>query len=124
MLAGTAGPQWLQILTTSRHFRFSPFDVLAAIECAEMGKTRLGARMSQATKAKAKFDEQIVAIGRIERAEVIYSDDSDIRGLVGADDGVRVMGMADMQLPPFAAQGSFDLEAMAPSLAPPPPENE
>lgn len=115
-LAGEAGPEWLRILTTSRHFRPAPFDELAAVECAEMAKRRRGARMSRTLKAKAKFDEQIVAIGVIERATIIYSDDSDIRALVR--EGVRVIGLGDLELPPSEAQGSFDLER---TLPPPPP---
>lgn len=116
VLAGTAMAEWHRILTTSRHFRSAPFDVLAAVECAEMAKRRLGARMSRAEKAKAKFDEQIVAIGRAEGAEIIYSDDGGIRELAG--EGVKVLGMADMPLPPSEAQRSFDLEMAAPQPSP------
>lgn len=116
VLAGEAGPEWLQILTQSRHFRPAPFDTLAAVECAEMAKRRLGVRLSRAVKAKAKFDEQIVAIARRERATVIYSDDRDIRALV--NDEIAVMGMADLPLPSVEAQGHLDLE-QAP-LEPPP----
>ncbi len=106
---GAASPEWLRILTNSRYFRPTPFDTLAAVECAEMSKVRLGAgRLSGAARAKAKFDDQIVAIARIERAEVIFSDDHDIRRLVSDD--VQVRGIADLPLPPEERQGRLHLE--------------
>ena len=107
--AGAAGPEWLRILTTSRYFRPAPFDALAAVECAAMSQKRLGAgKLTGQERAKAKFDEQIVAIGRIERVATIYSDDADIRRL--ADENTRVIGIAALQLPPQEAQGRLDLE--------------
>ena len=119
--AGTAGPEWLRILTTSRHFRPSPFDALAAVECAAIARKRLGSRkLTNAERTKAKFDEQIVAIGKIERATVIYSDDGDIRRL--ADETTKVIGVAELPLPPEERQGKLDLEAMPDDAPPPQPE--
>lgn len=116
--AGTAGPDWLRILTTSRYFRAAPFDVLAAVECSLMSKARLGAgKVADSSRAKAKFDEQIVAIARVERASIIYSDDGDIRRLAG--DNIQVRGMEDLLLPPAEAQGRFDLEPASDEDAPP-----
>lgn len=110
--AGEAGPEWLRILSTSKHFRISPFDVLAAIECAELSRKRLGAgKQSQAERRKAKFDEQIVAIAAVEAAGVIFSDDEDIRKL--ATNKMEVRGMADMPLPPQEAQGSLMFDPLA-----------
>jgi predicted nucleic acid-binding protein len=117
--AGAAGPEWLRILTGSRYFKPSPFDALAAVECAAMARTRLGAgKLSGKERVKAKFDEQIVAIGRIERASVIYSDDGDIERLV--DLNTKVIGIGAMELPPSEAQGSLDLEPIGDDEQPPP----
>jgi predicted nucleic acid-binding protein len=95
---GAAAPDWLSILNTSRHIRISPFDERAAIEYSVLERARVAAPRSGKPRAKAKFDEQIVAIARVEGATTIYSDDSDIRKLWG--DGGQVAGIADLPLPP------------------------
>lgn len=110
--AGDAGPAWLGVLSTSKHFRIAPFDVLAAIECADLARRRLGAgKQTKAERRKAKFDEQIVAIAAVENASVIYSDDADIRKLAAGK--MDVMGMANMHLPPQDAQGSLMFDPLA-----------
>lgn len=112
VMSGEAGPDWLRILTTTRYFRPAPFDVLAAVECSIMAKDRMSAgRPASVSRAKAKFDEQIVAIARIERASIIYSDDEDIRALVG--DSISVRGIEDLPLPPAEAQGRLDFQPPA-----------
>ena len=101
-------PEWLQILSTSKHIRIAPFDTLAAVEFAAMERERLRIpKGAQAQRRKAKFDEQIVAIARIERADVIYSDDSDIRKLAGS---IEVRGVGDLALPLSAAQIPMQFE--------------
>jgi len=99
---GTAGPEWLRLLRQSRHIRLGGFDELAAVECAAMAAKRLASGARATPRWKPKFDEQIVAIATVENAAVIYSDDSDIAKLVR--EGVQVIGIADLPLPPFAAQ--------------------
>lgn len=95
--------------------RIESFDTLAAIELAAMTRDSLrrGRKRDDrvGTWAKLKFDQQIVAIAKIHRASVIYSDDGDIR-TIAARVGISVVGVAEMQLPPESAQ--FDL-----GLAPP-----
>lgn len=105
-------PDWLRILSTSKHFRIAPFDQLAAVEFAEMERLRLASapKRSQAEHRKAKFDEQIVGIARAEQVDVIYSDDSDIRKLAG--DRMEVRGIAELPLPPSAAQLSIEFEQL------------
>ena len=101
--AEEAASEWLSILNRSRHFRIAPFDQLEAVECAAMASARrTGAKLTQAEKRKAKFDEQIVAIARTQMATLILSDDGDIKKLVG--DSVPVRGMADLDLPLEDAQ--------------------
>lgn len=101
--AEDAASEWLSIINRSRYFRIAPFDQLEAIEFAVMASARrAGARLAQAEKRKAKFDEQIVAIARTHMATLILSDDKDIKKLVG--DTIPVRGMADLDLPPEDAQ--------------------
>lgn len=96
--AGSAAPEWLRTLSTSRHFRIAPFDALAAVEYAAMEAERLATgRRSQATRAKVKFDQQIVAIARVAGATLILSDDDDIRKLTG--DTIEVQGVGQLPLP-------------------------
>jgi len=104
--AGPARDRWLNILHGKRAIRVSPFDERAAIECAELAARRLGKRIG--SKQKLKFDEQIVAISMIEQAEVILSDDRDIHRLAPAE--VRVLGIADLDLPPQSRQGQLPLD--------------
>ena len=101
--AGEAGPEWLRLLNASRHFRIVPFDQRAAVECAALGARRLaGSGAATTPRWKAKFDEQIVAIAAVERATSIYSDDTDIARLVA--EGITVIGIAALPLPPLDAQ--------------------
>lgn len=95
--AGNAGPQWLNVLHRHKAVRVAPFDEKSAIECAAMSKDR-ARRKHQSTRNKAKFDEQIVAIAITERAEIILSDDSDIRAL--APSHIVVKGIGELDLPP------------------------
>lgn len=104
--AGVAGPEWLSRLNGKRAIRIAPFDELAAVECAALARDR-ASRGSTSPRAKAKFDEQIVAIARLHGATEIYSDDSDIRKL--ASPGITVLGIADLPLPPEDTQGRLDL---------------
>jgi hypothetical protein len=58
----------------SRHFRISSFDERAAIEFAVMQdeRRRRNIKSTGSTRAKAKFDDQIIAIAAIEGATIIY----------------------------------------------------
>src|SRR5262249_26177119 len=87
-------------LGSSRHFRIAPFDERAAVEFAARRAERKAqsGKSPAPTHAKAKFDDQIVAIAAVEGATLIYSDDSDIKTLV--DKRFEVKGIAELPLPP------------------------
>ncbi|WP_125182807.1 type II toxin-antitoxin system VapC family toxin [Minwuia thermotolerans] len=83
--------------------RIVGFDERAAVEFAATQAERgRGRKRGQTPRAKAKFDDQIVAIAAVEGATRIYSDDRDIRKL--AEGRFEVVGMFDLPLPP---QGSL-----------------
>jgi predicted nucleic acid-binding protein len=103
--AQEAAPQWLQLLQKSRYFRIASFDERSAVEFAAMQRQRraTGTKFPATTRAKAKFDDQIVAIATVEGASKIYSDDPDIKMLAGAR--FDVIGIGDLPLPPKSEQG-------------------
>lgn len=108
--AHDGAPERLSIIKRSKHFRISPFDERAAVEYAAMQveRRRNGTKSEAPSKAKAKFDDQIVAIAAIEGATVIYSDDGDIKKLAGSK--FEVLGIEDLLLPPEDDQQSFVFE--------------
>lgn len=87
----------------SRHWaiRIEAFDVRAALEVAAMtrdARDRPEPRDAQTTWAKLKYDRQIVAIAKVNRASTIYSDDRGVR-TVAERAGIEVQGLADLPLP-------------------------
>ena len=111
--AGAAGPRYLQILDRTRCFRIEPFDRRAAIELAEITRDAIrggGLRAgTDATRAKLKFDRQIIAIARAAGESTIYSDDADIAKLGGAL-GLSTVPVYRLPRPSGAQQRSLDLE--------------
>ena len=100
--ADEARTKYLHILTTARHFRVEPFDQRAAVELATMtreavgqGDLRAGMQM---TRAKLKFDRQIIAIARTRNQTTIYSDDKHIQKLAEPL-GIEVIALHDLPLP-------------------------
>ena len=102
--AGKAGPQYLQEITKSAKFKVSPFDTRAAVEAAAMlgVAVKTGKKKGSSGKSpwpKTKFDHQIVAIGKVEVADTMYTDDEDLAKLA-AKMGFKVVMLADLPLPP------------------------
>ena len=101
-------------LSGSARFKIVPFDTRAAVELAALTREALatGDKRSGSTApwAKVKFDRQIVAIARTEGAELIYSDDEDLRRCA-LNVGIVVLGIAELPLPPDEPQRSLPLEA-------------
>jgi hypothetical protein len=76
------GPTYLAELTTSDVFDIQPFDERAAIESAALfikakdaGNKKAGAKGDWQT---IKVDWQIVAIAKVNRADIVYSNDGDL----------------------------------------------
>lgn len=118
--AGAAGPDWLRLMRQSRHIRLGDFDERAAVECAILAAKRLANGGGGGPRSKAKFDEQIVAIANVASAKIIYSDDADIARM--AREGVQVLGVRSLPLPPVIAQPDL-LDQLAETPAPAPPVN-
>ena len=117
--AGEAAPQYLDIMRNSRFFQISPFGTTAAVEAAELMRqriARLGTLKGDAldSRAKVKFDHQIVAIARVTRATTIYTDDDGLQKLAT----FTAQGVASLPLPPEDPQAALDF------TPPPEPPNE
>ena len=122
--AQEGAPERLRILKGSRHFRIVPFDERAAVEYAatQAGRHAAGTKPPAATRAKAKFDDQIVAVATVEGVSVIYSDDADIVKLAGSR--FSVFGIEDLPLPPEDAQMDIFIDAQPKSEDEPPQDEE
>ena len=106
--AGAAASQQIvEHLQKHSVFQIQPFDDRAAIEVAAMtrnAKAKGNKRgNSGGTWAKVKYDRQIVAIAKVAGATTIYSDDEDVEAL-GKEANIKVLGIADLPLPPEEAQ--------------------
>jgi predicted nucleic acid-binding protein len=101
--AGDAGPAYLETLNTSACFKIVPFDIRASVELAVMTRQALDQGDKKeghgGPSAKIKFDRQIIAISRVEGAETIYSDDSDMRKLASKY-GLQIICTHEIPLPP------------------------
>ncbi len=114
--ADDAAPNYLEILNKTPRFRIAPFDERAAVELAEMTRSALSAgdlrAGTTATRAKLKFDRQILAVARIEGEKTIYSDDQDIAKL-GEPIGFNVIPIHKLPSPSAQEGLDFGLETPA-----------
>ena len=95
---------YLSLLERARGLRIAPFGSRAAVEFSDMQRQLLRERgrpklRDLETRAKAKFDQQIVAIARVEGVTTIYSDDEGLAGYARRF-GLEVEGIADLKMPP------------------------
>ncbi len=114
--AGDAVPAHLKLLNSNRCFRIEPFDERAAVELAAMthdamaaGDLRAG---TDATRAKLKFDRQIIAIALTRGETTVYSDDGDIAKL-GEPLGLEVIPSHALPKRPEDPQFALDLPPTA-----------
>jgi predicted nucleic acid-binding protein len=126
-VASRQRPAYVDQLRRVRGCRIAPFGDRAAIELAEMQDVLIEeapARLRQQereTRAKAKLDQQIVAIARCEGVTTIYSADDGL-GRFAKRFGIERVGVEKLPLPPKSLQGVLALEP--PEVDPPEPEPE
>ncbi len=108
--AGAAGPEWLRLVSENRFVRISPFDMRAAVEFAAIQHERrqIGSKSTE-PRPKAKFDDQIIAIAKVESADVIYSSDGGLAKVTPPH--IEVIGLTELQLPPEDLQLKLRLES-------------
>lgn len=116
-LVGATGPigELVALLTASYKLKTASFDELAAVEVALMADKSSVGVLNDETKAKVKYDRQIIAIAKVIQADAIYSDDKNLRSKARAV-GMRAVGLEELDLPPVDPQGNLSL--------PEPPQDE
>jgi hypothetical protein len=112
--AGPAGPDYLTIINKQSCFRVVSFDERAAVEAAiriyyarQRGQQKGG--NPNASKAKIKFDRQIVAIAFVEAVTAVYSDDADVIAYA-REAGLEGYRLSDIPLPPEDRQTAMALD--------------
>jgi len=110
VISGPRAGETYELLAASMNFGFAAFDVRAAIEVAVQTSNAIqaGGKKGSASGswAKVKYDRQIVAIAKVERASAIYSNDRDVAGF-GEQEGIKVVAAWDLPDPPAAQSDLF-----------------
>jgi ribosomal protein L20A (L18A) len=107
--AGTSLNEYMNTISEASCFKVVSFDEKAAVECALLGSKELkgdGKKDPNATKAKLKFDRQILAIARAENIDTIYSDDDHLAKL-SARHSITVKKIHEVDVPDEAKQGKL-----------------
>lgn len=113
-----SGPDKARILGEINNafaFQVQPFDQAAAIEVAMLTDTDLQSQKKltvQETKAKVKYDRQMIAIAKVSGVKTIYSDDIGL-GKTAVSNGIAVVKTSDLPLPPEPPQAELSLEVPA-----------
>jgi predicted nucleic acid-binding protein len=105
IVAGSQGADYLDEIENASHFIVRSFDQKAAVELAALYQT-MDAKLSKRarkvgnsdTKAKMKFDRQIVAIAKSNGATTIYSDDNGVKNFA-AEVGITVVKTHELPYP-------------------------
>lgn len=108
--AGAAKAKLLAALTKSSAFQLLPFETNAAVEVAMLTDPDLlsGKPLSlDETKAKVKYDRQILAIAKVAGATTIYTDDANL-GKRAVAEGLKVVRMCDLPEPEKPPQVEID----------------
>ncbi len=111
--AGRNKQEYLDKFLGSRNFEVGVFDVRAAIELALLldpdlqGNKKLD---DKTTKAKIKFDRQILAIAKARGADRIYTDDEKLAKCAQSN-GIAAVMTWEIPLPPLPPNLELDLKS-------------
>ena len=107
---GKSKSERLQLIKKSKAFAIRPFDEKAAIECALMEETdgNAGKALDEnQTRAKVKFDRQIVAVAKSLGAHTIYTGDENLAARARKSKIAAVLTW-ELPAPPLAQQMTID----------------
>lgn len=110
--AGADKARILNEISNAYAFKVQPFDALAAVEVAMLTDADLQSNKqlnADQTKAKVKFDRQIIAMAKVSGVQTIYSDDGPL-GRKALANGIAVTKTADLPVPPEDPQATLDLK--------------
>lgn len=103
----------LPMLEAAHTFRILPYDIRAAVETAMLAQRDQGKPMPRGyTKAKVKFDRQILATAIANGADTLYTDDLKLAARARAE-GLKVVSVADLPLRPEEPQLGIQFPATA-----------
>jgi len=104
-------PAYMNQFGNGKLYVLGEFDALAAVEVGYMtfqdGCIR-SMRLSNETKAKLKYDRQILAISKVAGVSAIYSDDGKLCRKA-AQNGIKAFGVHELPPRPPEKQGALDL---------------
>src|SRR5882724_8149483 len=98
---GNARNAIIQELTKAAKFLIAPFDLRSALELSLMSDAALSRAERHAgvdTRAKVKFDRQIVAIAKTFGARAVYSEDNGLRA-IATRENLPAFGVSDIKMP-------------------------
>lgn len=101
----------LNEINNSYAFRVQPFDEIAAIEVSMLTDADLQSNKqltADETKAKVKYDRQIIAIAKVNDVKTIYSDDGGLVKKAKAN-GITTIRTCELPLPPEPPQAELPL---------------
>lgn len=107
--ADKAGSEYLKTLEKTYKFKIVDFDKRAAIEVAELARqdpSKSDPNDEKATRAKLKFDRQILGIAKVNGAKTIYTNDKRFSERAKKEK-IRTIGIAELPLPPEDPQQSL-----------------
>jgi hypothetical protein len=111
--AGQNRHEYIEKFISSRHFTIAEFDMLAAIELALLNDPDLNSQKrlnDTLTKAKIRFDRQVISIAKVRGAKTIYAGDGPLADCA-RDNGIQAIMTWELPEPPEDKQVSmFDEE--------------
>lgn len=117
IVAGRDKPRVLNEISTTPSFSILPFDERAAVELSELVDADLRSSRTLSpheTRAKVKFDNQILAIAKVAGVTTIYTDDESL-GRKAKANGLSVVKTLDMPLPAASPQPELPFRDHPPS---------
>ena len=96
--AGKAQAEVLAALTGKRSVVVAHFDQMAAVENAQLRRAKAKVKHRGETKKEVSFDLQILAIARTTGADLVLTDDDNLRKRC-LQAGMKVKGIAELTVP-------------------------
>ena len=112
--ADATASSWLAALERKSNFKAADFNRRAATQCAETEKTIRGKKTGKRGNSKkdwqaVKIDRQIIAIAKINGAQLLISNDQGLKA-AASEVGLTCCAMEELPLPESAKQQNLPLQ--------------